>query len=313
MVQGGGTAEEFRQSISTLQDQMTSMVNLGKGAPEGFGHFMSKMKVDPSKLKDNFYLIDKMQEYAKEMSKANKPEVAKLLMKTLGMNDSVISSMMQGVFNQKNFKAAPIYSEGQANALKNVNRGWANLFNDAEHSMGNLNAKFGPNMIKELRGLSKEFFNLVESMAGLAERLKIVKLIEVSLGGWTKAINIVKAGIDYLTEDDPVKKEIEKGRYEDGQRKRDRLMAQNPVMKDMISKGIINANSSFIGPPSIPKKEDPKKQGGFDASKDVGNNTTVNQIINFNHPGTDITRTTSDIKKATKQVVSQVSTKAQDN
>ena len=137
MIQGGGTAQDFRNSISSLQDQMSNMINFGKGAPEGWSVFEKTVGFDRQKANDMFYTVDKLQQFA---TSKLAPEVKKALLKSFGLSDNVISSLMQGVFKDENFKKANIYSKGTAQTLKDVDRAWANLGNEAEMGMGKLTA-----------------------------------------------------------------------------------------------------------------------------------------------------------------------------
>ena len=302
MIQGGGTALDFRNSISTLQDTMSNMINLGEGAPKGFGLFEKAVGFDRAKSNDMFYVIDKLQEF----SKTQRPEVAKAMMKSFGITDTVISSMMQGVFNKKNFDAAPIYSMKEAMSLKGIDRAWANVGNDMEHGMGKIIQKFGPGFINDMGKLVKEVFKLAAAFAQLAKDTDFLS----NLG---KAIGKVADGINLLTTMTNLfggifgDKEMAKSgdrqlkafnKENGGEEKSFDLKEMNRIANEAYRNShpekFIKETSKFVGPPA-PAKTDIK----------------VEQTLNFQHEGKEHKKTGDSVKKAVEGAFLQLPSQTQ--
>lgn len=298
MIQGGGTTDDFRQSITGLQDTMVNMA-LGKGVPEGLSVIDKVVKFDRTKVKDMFYVIQKLQEFATNPNIS--PEMKAHWLKSFIPNQNTISSLMQGVFNKKNFDAAPILGDGEAKGLKNIDRGWENLFQKMKIGMAKLNLHVSPALIKSLSDALPSIFKLAEAFAKLAESThfieglaKIMSVMADSADRMATAIDSVNGLFGDEKSADKARKSMLKD-YE----KTTGIKIDEAYMKkyneDAVKAykerhGIVDRNipnspalKAFVGPP---------------APADV----TINQSLNFSNV-TNPAEIGKSVKKATKEAI----------
>ena len=172
-------ADEVTQSIRSVQDAMTNML-LGKGAPEGFGMVANMVDIDPNKVRDTFYVMEKLQEFARQVP----ADVSKNMMKSFGLSEGVIAAMRQNAFRPDVFQQAPIYTADEIKKLRVLNVGWENLGDKIDKAIGRLNAKHGGQFLKDITKLSENVLNLADSLATLAEKLEVFKTVSTAFEGW---------------------------------------------------------------------------------------------------------------------------------
>jgi hypothetical protein len=181
-------SDEMTSSVKNVQDAMTSML-MGKGAPEGFGMVANMVDIDPNRVRDTFYVLEKLQEFAKQVP----ADVSKSMMKSFGLSEGVIAAMRQGGFNQKAFNAAPIYSDGEIESLRKLNVGWANLFDKIDKSIGALNARHGGQLMKDITMIANEAMKLIDIFAKFSKSAKLFEGISLAFKGWTEIFKLLNS------------------------------------------------------------------------------------------------------------------------
>lgn len=159
--------EELNASLKGVSDTM-AMVRIGK-APESYGIVAGKVGLDPKQ--DDFYNFLKLQEFAKIFPKA----WGRNLIKQFGVSEGVIAGMDQGVFNEKNFKAAPILSGAQTHALNRQDVAWGNIENRAQVSIEKIMAAHGDQLIATVDALIKALTALTNVFLDAADKLGFFK------------------------------------------------------------------------------------------------------------------------------------------
>lgn len=216
LAQTGGSAASFTQAIEGLQQAMTGMVDFNEGAPEGLMAIKDIIDVDESRYKDMPYMIKKMQEYSQQVL----PEIArKNLLTFRGMNDEMVTGMIRGTFNEKNFNKAPILKLKEAMKLNDVGVGFSNLFKEAEVGWARFIGKFGPKALEDLRGVTKELFAFGNSLAELLNSIDALKNLGKVFEGWGIIFKGMKEAVELIRQlksDNPDDNKSAKDKIVDG-------------------------------------------------------------------------------------------------
>lgn len=173
-------SEEMTGSIRSVQDAMTNML-LGKGAPEGFGMVANMVDIDPERVRDTYYVLEKLQEFAKKVP----ADVSKSMLKSFGLSEGIIAAMRQNAFRPDVFSQAPIYSDKEVKQLRKVNVEWDNLYDRVGKAFGRINALHGEGLVKDIGGVVDKVLLLTEVLIKLADKLKIFELVGKSIEGWS--------------------------------------------------------------------------------------------------------------------------------
>lgn len=175
----GATNQETEATFKSLQASMAQQLLTGKG-PAGIAQV--SMKVGGFTREDiaNFakqpqLLIQKLQEYAK---KETNVELANSILKTFGLSDNLIAALRAGVFNQENFKKAPLYTDKEIESLNKANIGWADLGRHFEMAFGHFNAAFGPQIVGFITKIGDSVLRLGEALVKLASSKDVLKSFE---------------------------------------------------------------------------------------------------------------------------------------
>lgn len=288
--QAGVSAEEMTGSLKGVQNSMTNML-MGKGAPEGIA-LLSKAVggLDPTKYKDTFYMMTKLQEGIQKMS----PEMGQMVAKSFGVSEGVISAMHRNVFTPDMLKKAPTYSDGETKSLDKSNVAWANLGNKIEMAFGHFNAKHGQTMVGDISKVVDQVVRLAEAFERLSEKLKLFQLLGKVFDGWGMIFNGAANAVDDITKNKKgigaglweKTKDVAKGAYEvyDGMQ-----IDEKEQRQKMIEDGMAEMRAH---PPSWLA---PKVQA--QASGTVNNTTNVNQTI-AHHGDAKDTKAVKDVHKA---------------
>lgn len=143
--QFGVTADEMQSTISGLGHSMTNML-MGNGAPEGFGILASKVGFDMSKARDSFYVMGKLQEFAKAVP----PDVASNVLKSFGVSDKMFAFFAQNKMNIDKLKPSNMLGSGEIAALQKVDAAWARISMRLEGLRNKATAKFGLGAVDSL-------------------------------------------------------------------------------------------------------------------------------------------------------------------
>lgn len=171
-------AEDMTGSIRNVQDAMTNML-LGRGAPEGFGMVANMVDIDFKKVRDTYYVLEKLQEFAKKVP----ADVSKSMLKSFGISEGVIAAMRQNAFKPDVFGKAPIYSDKEVKELRQINVEWDNMYDKVEKAFGKLNAEHGLDMVKDIGQIADKILILTKSLIDLSDKLYIFEGIGKAFEG----------------------------------------------------------------------------------------------------------------------------------
>jgi hypothetical protein len=292
--QAGVSNEEFEGSLKGVQGAMTNML-LGKGAPEGLQILANKVGFDAKRARDTFYVMQKLQEFAKSAP----ADVGNAVIKSFGVGEGTIAALRRGAFNEKAFKKAPTYSDNEIQALDKANIAWSNLGNKIEMAFGRFNAMHGGQLVKDISMITDQVVKLVEAFTTLAEKIKLFQVIGKAFEGWNMIIGGVTKGVTAL-QDSKTRNSLLSGRLTKGQSETlaDAKSTLGYVLKDFLGSGPTPSNSPGIIAP-------PMSKGVAGGSKQQ--NITVNQNLNFQHDGKNSGKTATDLKKANQDAFRQFS------
>lgn len=288
--QAGVSADEMKGTIQSVQQSMTNMLS-GKGAPEGLGWLDRTVGFDPKRARDTFYVLEKLQEFAKKAP----PDLARQVIGSFGVSGGVQAAMRKGVFNEKMFKRAPLYGDGEIKQLSKVDAAWANMFQRVEMAFGRLTAKHGMTLVGDVEKLLKIFLKLVDAATLLAEKIKLLEGLGTIVDGLAKLMGAATDTIGAVKEGGAGA--IGKGLMEAGKGAWMTFQEYDTKKASLAFKA-----ATPKGPASY--------SGGGEAGDTVFN---VNQNLNFQHDGKDAEKTGVSVKKAFKDAYKQFSSLSQGN
>ena len=296
-------SEEMTGSVKSVQDAITNML-MGKGAPEGFGVVANMVNVDPKRVRDTFYVLEKLQEFAKQVP----ADVSKSMMRSFGLSEGVIAAMRQGAFNETVFRKAPTYNDGQIKALRKLNVGWSNMGDRIEKSLGALNAKYGGQLLKDIGRISEKLLRLIDLLASLAEKIKLFKGVTMVFDGWVEIFQLINDSVDGLKKNLEPLFDFLNGDKKDG----------GNALKETglnIGKSVLDFSTDSWGVAKIIGAEMNKAISGSSLqskSLQTSNNANFNQTLNFSD-SSDVDKIRYSVEKATKDAYRQMQSQRQVN
>ena len=301
-------SEDMTGSIKGVQDAMTDML-LGKGAPEGFGMVANMVDLDPTRVRDTYYVLEQLQEFAKQVP----ADVSKSMLKSFGISEGVIAAMRQNAFRPDVFQQAPIYTDKEVKQLRKVNVEWDNLYDKIDKSFGRLNAEHGEGLVSDISGVVDQVLKLTEALITLADKLHVFETIGKSIEGWSLIFGVAGEGVDSMSKDltDLTSDEVyQSGDGETGAMAwiRDASLNDYNMIKSWFSDDVKMRSGSFVKPESVAKQGE---AGATDNSNRSNNPTTINQT--FNLKDSDPKAVGDSVKKATKDAFRQSPAQGQVN
>lgn len=202
--QAGDSAEDFEGSLKGVQNSVSNIL-MGKGAPESMGLISRVVSdFDPSRMRDTFYMMTKLQEAAQKLPK----DVGLQALKAWGLSEGTIAAMQRNAFNPGVMNRAPIYGTREQAALDRANIAWENLGHHIEMAFGHFNAKHGQELVKGIADITEHVVHLAEALVKIAEKIKIFDAIGKAFEGWAMILNGVNSTVDAVADlDDPKKRE----------------------------------------------------------------------------------------------------------
>lgn len=282
------SADEVQSSITSVQDAMTKLI-LGKGAPEGLGFLSTVVDFDMEKVRDTFYVMQKLQEFSQKVP----ADVAKNVIKSFGLNDNMISAMRQNAFNAESLAKAPIFSDRQIEALRKIDAAWANIGDKIMRIVANLSMANGGKLLADISKIIDALGKLSQEALKLANALKVFELISLAFEGWVKILKIAS---------DLIKQIITMLPQFSGYKSATDFMKN--AFGDAGAWVLENWGKDFSKQENILP---PTKQGG----KTSMNNTEINQNFNFQHPGENARDVGMASKSGVEVALRQMSAQAQ--
>jgi hypothetical protein len=195
--QFGVGAEEVTGSVRGIQNAMTNML-MGKGAPEGMFMLSKYVGFDRTKARDTFYVMEKLQEFAKVAP----PDIAGNILKSFGISESMFSFLRQNKMDLDKIKPSSLFSEREIAALARVDVAWANLWSRLKLLSGGLTAKFGLFAVDEIsKSLSflQRLFTAMNNLIGIGPTMiAVFTAIGVALYAALGPIGPIVAGLGLL-------------------------------------------------------------------------------------------------------------------
>ncbi len=111
--------DEMAQTIRGIQQAVADM-RLGKGAPEAMG----LVGIDTKRADDTFYVLEKLQEFAKKQ----RPDIASNLLKSFGISDNVFQMLKSMDMKKDMIKSEDIISNGEIMKLVRINKEWKDFW-----------------------------------------------------------------------------------------------------------------------------------------------------------------------------------------
>lgn len=282
------SAEEMQSGIVGVQDAMTKLI-LGKGAPEGLGFLSTVVDFDMNKVRDTFYVMEKLQEFSQKVP----ADVGKNVIKSFGLNDNIIAAMRQNAFNAEAFAKAPVFSDRQIDSLRKIDAAWANIGDKLTRIIANLSMANGGKLLSDISKMVDAVGRLAQELLKLANALKLFELISLAFEGWLKILKLIQAVIKEIVGVVPAFS---------GYKNTADFMKN--AFGDAAAWVMENWNTDFS------KKENvlpPTKPG----DKTSQNNTEINQQFNFSHPGENAREVASASRDAVEVAYRQMSAQAQ--
>lgn len=285
--QFGVTAQETSATISGLQRSMTQMLLTGQ-APGGMAMLASKVGFDPARARDTLYVMQKLQEYAKVVP----ADMARSVLGSFGLGDSMIGAMRKGAFNPEAFAKANIYSDREAMSLMRMNAAWGNLSDKIQKAVGHLNAKHGGALIRDITKIADAVLRLTSALITLAEKLHV-------FDGLAKVINFIEG----LVKDFAGEKTPEKQTAANTERSKKETMAAIDWVKNMTGFDMVK----YINDKAAARDAE------INANKTNTQTVQVNQNLNFQHEGKDAKRTADSVSKSVQNAFRQMPSLVQGN
>lgn len=323
--QSGVANEDMAGGITAVQKAMGDMLT-GKGAPAGFSIFAGATKFDMNRVRDTFYVMEKL----KEFSKIAPPELAQSVIGSFGISNDVIQFMRSTQLDISKIKPTAIYGPEEIERLAKINVGWMNLRQTFDTFMGHETAKFGLPIVRHLQGaldvvirLGQGLENLMIKFPALADAAKVAIMgIGIALmvfGGPLTALSAAITGIIYLMGEWDKHSKGEKSFFGSEEQKKT-IKESSPsdilknhkmdflsVMMGDLAEGLGSVFTSGMGlgmggPGNTGILPNPPSNVGTAKT----NNVSINQNLNFQHDGKNSKQVAADSHKAIQQAARQI-------
>lgn len=235
------STEEFNSSLKSVYDKMTQM-RLSKGAPEGI-NFMPGFDVNRA-YNDVFYVLDQAKKLAN--SKTVDIPTQDFILKNFGLSENMVAAMRKGVFNDKNFKAAPFYSDSEIKKLNDVSILWDNLETKVEMFFGHFTAENGKGIVKNISDITTQVLKLSVAFEKLLENAHAFKLIKDSFSGWNTILDSINNRITGKKSQDEIQQQKANKRLLDTLQEEDKLRKSIQNKKKQEEQKNVNENFNFL-------------------------------------------------------------------
>lgn len=177
--QSGVGAEEATSSLKSLQNVMTDMA-LGKGIPEGFNLLAGKVGFDPTRIRDTFYVMDKLKQFAQATK--DTPDVANHVLRSFGISDATIQALRTTKVEIDKIRPSQIYSQKEIDALARIEIAWMNFWNSIKMLGGHVTSQYGMGFLSVLQYDLKWVVDLSNSFQKLIKQFPELQAVAVAAG-----------------------------------------------------------------------------------------------------------------------------------
>lgn len=299
--QMGASSDDVTSSIMAIQKAMAG-VDLNKGVPEGL-MLLSQAAggIDFRKKDDPFYMMAAFQKAVHNLGNSPRAKaIENYLVSSMGINPAMIAAMQRNAFNEKAFKAAPIYSDKELGNLDKANIGWSNLSNEIEMAFGHFNAKHGTELVKEFTTLTRGAEKFAESLEHISEKFKVIETAGHALEGIGNTFKLIGEIMDKFQG-----KESKKGDllYTPPGQEAVPGFKDSPVGHFLsaawgaIAPGSSGPSNIEINPAHIPVPAEIARPNTSHSAHTTNRTTTFNQQFHYQHDGKDSKKNASDMRK----------------
>lgn len=190
--QTGTSADEMASSIKSVQAAMAKMA-AGQGSPAGLGAVMGKVGLDPSRLRDTFYVMDKLREYAKATKDV--PDLANQFLASFGLSEGAIRTMRESDLDLNKVSPDKLFSGNQIEQLAKISVAWENLWDKIQKGAGAFASLHGLKLVNEISKITDEVLKLIGAFTKLIEKLRVFELIGLAFKGWGQIFELINQNI----------------------------------------------------------------------------------------------------------------------
>jgi len=189
--QMGLSAKGLTSNLLSLHQKMSDITALGEVKTEGFAYMSQFVDFDESKAQsDVFYLVQKAQEFAQTaLAKGKSRGFVTSILGNAGFSEDMFAPLLSGVFNEKNFRNAPIIGKGEAKRLHQTGVAFSNLGKKINRAMIGLTGKHAGKIIKFVNQLIPPITDLIGALLTFADKAKVFEIIALSMKGIEQIIN----------------------------------------------------------------------------------------------------------------------------
>ena len=281
--------EEVENSLKGVQQAMSNML-IGKGAPEGMAMLADKVGFDMEKARDTFYVMKKLQEFAKTMP----ADIGNTVLRSFGVGDGMIQGLRRNGFTDDIMKRAPVITDAQSRSLEKSRVQWENIENKFQMGIAKMfSTKDGANMIRDIGKLADKVLVLTEALIKLAEKAKVFELIGKSLEGLGLIVGDTTQTVSNVSE----------------------AINRKGVMGGLAERAsAVGAEYMNIGRYMMQSlKESVEPSLPSDAKIPNQQNIQIQQNLNFQHDGKDAQKTSRSVRDSAEKAYRQMGAQRQGN
>lgn len=207
--QAGVSGAEMQSSFMGVQNAMTELITTGK-APTGWNQLAEKVHIDPSRVRDTFYMLNKLDEYSRKVG----ADVGNKDIRSFGVTDNTISAMRRSAFRPEMLAKAPVLGNNEINQLAKVDAAFANLGTKIQMAFAHFTASHGGQMVNDLSMVTTQVIKMTEAFVKLADSVKLMKGLTAVFEGWGLIFEGISKTVDNIGAtlgDDKKKKEKAEG------------------------------------------------------------------------------------------------------
>ncbi len=149
------SGEEMTNTIMGVQSAMTDML-MGKGQPESLGLLADAVGFDPKKANDTFYVMRKIQQFAKTQP----PGLASNLLKSFGISANMFQALKSMNLEKDKIAEKDIITDEEKQRLVDINIAWKDFWHTLKTLSIKAVAKDGIEGIKVLTDAFKSLMDI---------------------------------------------------------------------------------------------------------------------------------------------------------
>lgn len=184
--QVGASKEDVEGTLKAIQ-AVTTSIQMHKGAPAEFVRMMAAVQMDPKRIGDTLYVLQKMGEYSKTVA----PNIAKAMLGSIGVgSDSMLASLIRNKKDLESLSGGNILSPNQIKQLTEVNRLWDNFKYNIETAFNKFTSDHGKNIIRDVTEITNAIITLTSRLADLGEKFEVFDRFSKMLQGISNLFKI---------------------------------------------------------------------------------------------------------------------------